>query len=114
MLAAFTVAAAAQTTNFIERVQQREFEVLLKGTCDRLLESLESRLGSDFAAMTCSFARMVDTKNGERVVTWIVSLDFPGGYRERLDKPVRNGGVWKHYGNRVYDPAWALPQRKYA
>ena len=112
MLAALTATVAAQG-GFVERVQQREFEVLRKGTCERLLDDLEDRITSDFAAMTCSLSRMVDTVVGERVVKWIISLDFPGGYRERLDKPVRIGGQWEHYGNAVYDPAWALLQGQY-
>ena len=64
--------------------------------------------------MTCSLSRMVETENGERVVTWLISLDFPGGYRERLKEPVRIGGVWEHYVFRVYDPAWAVQQGQYA
>ena len=114
MLAALTAGAAAQDTDFVERVQQREFEVLRKGTCSALLDTLEDRLTSDFAAMTCSFARTVETKDGGRVVTWILSLDFPGGYRVPLKDPVRIGGKLEHYGNRVYDPAWAAEQGQYA
>lgn len=57
---------------------------------------------------------MAGTVDGERVVTWLISLDFPGGYRERLQKPVRIAGQWRHYGNRVYDLAWVVEQGQYA
>lgn len=114
MLAAMATSAATQTSDFVERVQQREFEVLQKGTCSSLLDDLEDRLGSGLAAMTCSLARMVETEDGERVVTWIISLDFPGGYRELLRKSVWIAGEWERYAHRVYDSAWALEQGRYA
>ena len=98
-------------------VMGKQWEKLHPAVCDQILGILKKSQGK-YAAMDCSFSMSGEEKDGRWLFHWYISLDFPGGYRYRLDRPQWIEGAvrseWRTHGQGTYDPAWAIPQGKYA